>query len=126
MTTKERLSMQSVTILSLIAEGYSYSQIVDGHPNISYLDVFGAAEEALKLNESPIDYCKRMERIKKKYPNAYQKWTVENDASLAALHGEGVGVTDMAKHFKRQPSAIRSRLSKLRLIPPKAGMHCSS
>ncbi len=89
MTTHQRPSSKSVTVLSLIAEGYSYSQIVDGHPDITYLDVFGAAEEALRIIESPSDYHERMERIKKIYPNAYQKWTEENDASLTALHGGG-------------------------------------
>ena len=36
----KRLSEKSVRVLSLTAEGYSYAQIVDGHPEISYLDIF--------------------------------------------------------------------------------------
>ncbi len=56
-----RLSEKSVVVLSLIAEGRSYSHIVEGSDDISYLDIFNAAREALLLNESlPDDYQERI------------------------------------------------------------------
>lgn len=45
------LSPKTVAILRLIADGQSYTQIVDGHPGITYLDIFSAAGEALELGE---------------------------------------------------------------------------
>lgn len=107
-----RLSEKSSAILSLIAEGCSYAQIVDGHQGFNYRDIFAAAEEALRLNESSSDYEQRMAAIKARHPRAYEKWSAEEDAELKSMSERGVGHDQMATHFKRQPSAIRSRLDK--------------
>ncbi len=113
-----RLSEKSVVVLSLIAEGRSYSHIAEGNDDISYLDVFNAAREALLLNESlPNDYQERMDKIKHRHPRAYERWTDEEDARLSAMHERGRTVAEMARQLERQPSAIRSRLTKLALIP---------
>ena len=114
MAKSNRLSEKSAAVLSLIAEGCSYSQIVDGHPGISYLDIFAAAEEALRLSESQPEYQQRMARIKQQYPRAYERWTAEEDAKLSAMHKDRMSMEEMARHFGRQPSAIRSRLAKSR------------
>ena len=115
MATRQRLSDKIVAVLALIADGCSYSQIVDGHPGITYLDIFNAAEEALALNESPSDYQARMTQIKKTHPRAYERWSDAEDAELSTLHEKGTTITEMAKRFQRQPSAVRSRLEKLDL-----------
>jgi len=111
-----KLSPKSQAVLSLIADGHSYAQIVYGHPDITYRDIFAAAEEALRLNESDTDYHQRMAKIKKRYPRAYEKWSAEEDNELRSLFARGISNTDAAEHFRRQPSAINSRLSKLGLI----------
>ena len=103
-------------MLSLIAEGRSYGHIVEGNDDISYLDIFNAAREALLLNESLPDYQKRMDKIKHRHPRAYERWT-EEDARLSAMHERGRTVAEMAQQLGRQPSAIRSRLTKLALSP---------
>jgi uncharacterized protein (DUF433 family) len=114
MVTKPRyLSEKSVTVLRLIADGHSYSQIVDGNPDIKYRDIFDAAEEALRLNDTSSAYEERLESIKKRYPRAYERWTQNEDARLVALHAQGLSVDELATRFQRQPSAIRSRLDKL-------------
>ena len=115
MSKSSRLGAKAVAILSLIADGHSYSQIIDGHPNISYLDIFRAAEEALRLNESESDYHDRLARIKSRYPRAYEKWADAEDDELRLLFNRGVSTSDAANHFGRQPSAISSRLNKLGL-----------
>ncbi|MCK4342688.1 MAG: hypothetical protein KAY37_13305 [Phycisphaerae bacterium] len=115
MTERKRLSEKSVMVLSLIADGHSYSQIVDGHAGISYLDIFAAAEEALQLSESQSDYHARMAEIKKRHPRAYEKWEAEEDERLTGLIRAGEPVMAIAQRFERQPSAIRSRLAKLNL-----------
>ena len=104
-------------MLKLIAEGRSYGQIVDGHADIGSLDIFKAAEEALLLNELQSAYKERMEKVKRQYPRAYQRWADKEDARLSAMHEQGRTVAEMAQHLERQPSASRSRLAKLALIP---------
>lgn len=110
------LSPKSSAILSLIADGHSYAQIVDGHPDISYLDIFHAAEEALRLSESDSDYHQRLAAIKKKHPRAYEKWSDSEDVELCSMFRLGVSIDEIAKRFERQPSAIGARLNKLGLI----------
>lgn len=58
-----------------------------------------------------------LDEIRRKYPKAYERWTLEEDAELRAKYQKGVGIQDLAVHFKRRPSAIRSRLAKLGLLP---------
>jgi hypothetical protein len=82
MTKARYLSGKSVKVLRLIADGHSYSQIVDGNPDIKYRDIFYAAEEALRLNDTSSTYEERLESIKKRYPRAYERWTENEDAQL--------------------------------------------
>ncbi len=112
----QRLSEKSVIVLSLIAEGHNYGHIVDGHADISYLDIFDAAKEALLLNEAQSDYQERMTDIKRRYPRAYERWTDEEDAQLSAMHEQGRTGARMTQQLERQPSAIRARLTKLALV----------
>jgi hypothetical protein len=51
--------------------------------------------------------------IRQKHPNAYARWTPEDDAALVAAHQAGHRVDSLADTFGRQPSAIRSRLGHL-------------
>ncbi len=115
MSGSQRLSEKSARVLGLIAAGYGYNQIVDGQPDISYLDIFAAADEALRLNESATDHRQRLAQIKTRYPKAYERWTPDEDAALTAMYRAGAPMVAMAGRFKRQPSAIRSRLTKLGL-----------
>lgn len=54
------------------------------------------------------------------YPNAYKPWTNETDTELTQLFNKGASVQQLAKHFQRKPSAIQTRLKKLKLISHKA------
>jgi hypothetical protein len=127
MSEPSRLSPKSLQILKLIADGQSYSRIVDGNPELNYHDIFFAAEEAVWLHERigtlsgteestlrPTE-LNSMERAKQNHPKAYAPWTASDDAELAAMHASGASKNEMAEHFQRQPSAIRSRLTKLGL-----------
>ena len=113
--SEKTLSVKAVAVLSLIAEGQSYAQIVDGHSGLTYLDIFHAAEEALRLNESESDYNQRLAAIKKKHPRAYEKWSDGEDNELKSMRAHGTSIEWLAAHFKRQPSAITSRLNKFSL-----------
>ena len=116
MSSHQHLSDKAVVILSLIAKGYSYSQIVDGHPEITFRDIFAAAKEALVLNASAMVNTRQNEGIKKKYARAYERWSQDEDDYLSIMFEMGITIAEMAEYFERQPSAIRSRLAKLRLI----------
>lgn len=52
---------------------------------------------------------------KQENPNAYEPWTEEADAELARLWSEGKSVADIADHFGRKNTAIKTRLKKLGL-----------
>ena len=49
------------------------------------------------------------------YPNAYTPWTEEDDLTLTQMWCEGATTKELAVHFQRKPSAIRSRIKKLEL-----------
>src|SRR5437763_1517300 len=109
-----QLSDKSKSILQLIAGGCDYGQIVQRHHDVSYNDIFAAANEALRAcGESSTPYDHEMAEIKAQYPRAYEKWSDAEDAELRSLSDSGSSEDAMAQHFKRQPSAIRSRLEKL-------------
>ena len=61
-------------------------------------------------------YCKRLEEIKKQFPNAYEPWKEEEDIKLKNLYYEKKTINEIAQILSRQPGAIQSRLNKLGLI----------
>jgi hypothetical protein len=61
------------------------------------------------------DYADRMSKIKTKHPNAYERWEKADDEKLELLFCEGKKNRELSEIFKRQPSAIRSRVNKLEL-----------
>lgn len=58
----------------------------------------------------------RLKEIKKSYPRAYQSWNETEEKELVHLFKEGLKPSEISKKLERQPSAIRSRLRKLKLI----------
>jgi hypothetical protein len=115
-----RLTPKSLLVLKLISAGHSYAQIVDSHPELNYHDIFFAAEEAVWLDEKLGNAAETrpsgisaMEKAKQKHPRAYAPWTEAEDAELKTMHAAGRSAAEMAEHFQRQPSAIRSRLGKM-------------
>lgn len=113
---KAKLSETATIVLALIAEGHTYEQILALHPELTYKDVFAAAGEALQLAYEPqSSYQARMDEIKQKHPNAYEKWSEAEDVRLRDLHLQGMRTSEIAIELGRQPGAITSRLQKLGL-----------
>ncbi|MFM9265241.1 hypothetical protein [Tychonema sp. BBK16] len=56
------------------------------------------------------------EKIRQKHPRAYVKWSPEEDNKLKNEYASGKQISELAKQFQRQSSAIRLRLQKLGLI----------
>ena len=54
-----------------------------------------------------------IERIRKKHPRAYLRWTAEEDALIREMLGKGMAHLAISDVLQRQPSAIASRVRKL-------------
>ncbi|MFD5536339.1 hypothetical protein ACFWIJ_00395 [Streptomyces sp. NPDC127079] len=67
----------------------------------------------LPVGLEPASRVHSVDEVRKQYPRAYERWTLEDDQLLLRLHTSGSGVDELAERFARQPSAIRSRLAKL-------------
>jgi DNA-binding NarL/FixJ family response regulator len=116
---RSQLSNRSYSILSAIAEGRSYDQILSANPELTYHDIFWAAGQALEVAEqsdSDSTYEDRMAEIRKAHPRAYDAWTSEEESRLKELNASGTTVAEIAQLLQRQPSAIRSRMQRLGLI----------
>lgn len=66
--------------------------------------------------EGKENYFQRISRIKEKYPNAYEKWDLEQEKQLGRLYRMGKNVTEISMITQRQPSAIKARLRRLELL----------
>lgn len=61
-------------------------------------------------------YHERIKEIQEEYPNAYARWSLEQESQLRALFEAGNTIYKIAKTLERQPGAILSRLMKMGLI----------
>ncbi|MFZ1694502.1 MAG: DUF3276 family protein [Flavobacteriales bacterium] len=61
------------------------------------------------------DKAYSVEEIREKHPQAYARWTEEDDARLEQLYCEGRKRKELAVIFGREPGAITSRIKKLEL-----------
>ncbi len=115
--SQHRLGTKSRTILEMIAGGHSYEQILHCNERLTYLDIFNAADEALKLyaRESS-DSREKLSEVRKSHPRAYERWTPEEDSQLTEMFNSGTETRRIVGELQRQPSAIRSRLMKLGLL----------
>ncbi len=112
-----RLSEKSVAVLEMVAAGSTYEQILAAHPDLTYFDIFAAAEEALDaLARSEPNALDRHSEIRRSYPRAYEKWTEPEHQQLRQMIRKGLTVAQMADRLQRQRSAIRSRIIRLNLV----------
>lgn len=74
-------------------------------------EINGAVQKDHKTNHE-----ERLDKIRNQFPKAYERWTEDEDGLLREKFKEGLTVDHLAGLFKRQPSAIKSRLLKLGLI----------
>lgn len=52
-------------------------------------------------------------RIREKHPQAYERWSADDEQRLLELKRQGFAARKIAVELGRQPSAIRSRLARL-------------
>lgn len=65
--------------------------------------------KASSLDE-PISYMNQQKQL---HPNAYAKWSQEDDALLLEMHKRGASIKEMMTRFERNEGSIQSRLKKL-------------
>jgi DNA-binding CsgD family transcriptional regulator len=65
---------------------------------------------------TPVEFENRMQEIKTKYPQAWSKWSFEEERRLSALFLEGKKVSEIARALGRAPGGIYSRLRKMEII----------
>ncbi len=67
-----------------------------------------------KKNEGGVNK-EYLAEVRKKYPNAFQRWSKEDEALLRELYQQGHQVPELMTHFQRNQRGIESRLEKLGL-----------
>jgi len=115
--TDPNLSAKSATVLEMIASGNTYDQILAAYPDLTYLDIFRSAREALNaLAPARPTPTNRMGEIRRSYPRAYEKWSQSEEDRLRKLIRDGLTVAQIAGRLQRQRSAIRSRIIRLNIV----------
>ena len=94
--------------LGLEFEGFHYKLVaaVILPPNLEVDDA-----ESL-IPDKEISYKDQQKQI---HPNAYTKWSQEEDGLLKAMLKQGASINELMAQFKRNEGAIRSRVKKLYL-----------
>lgn len=64
----------------------------------------------------PKTKTKYITELQRKYPNAYEKWTKEEEQKLVTEFTKGKSIPEIARLLGRQTGGIRSRLVKLQII----------
>jgi hypothetical protein len=68
------------------------------------------------MERMPETYQQRLARIRSRYPRAYETWTQEELATLLEMVLGGRSIKEVSIALRRQPSAVRSRIAKLRVF----------
>jgi len=115
--TQPGLTASAIAVLEMIAAGSSYEQILAAYPDLTYLDIFNAAEQALSFAFSlrPRPAPSLAER-RERYPRAYEKWSDAEDERLLVLVRSGGTVARIAGELQRNRGAIRGRIIKLGIV----------
>ena len=64
-----------------------------------------------------------LDQVREDHRRAYEPWSQEEEAKLRNLFETGQSIMEIAALLERQPSAIRSRLIRIGLIPDTGGSH---
>ncbi|MYA04868.1 MAG: hypothetical protein F4Y37_09705 [Caldilineaceae bacterium SB0664_bin_22] len=58
-----------------------------------------------------------LQQVREAHPRAYERWSSVEEQKLISLYKSGLSIARMSSTLERQPSAIKSRLKRLGLIP---------
>ena len=107
-----RVSDRTLLVLHSISQGRGYDQVLQDARCESYLDIFRAAEEAYQVLSG--QKKGRYDDIRKRHPRAYEPWSGHEEEALINALENGSRVSDIGRQLGRQPSAISSRIRKLK------------
>lgn len=80
-------------------------------------DQANSQEEALdQPGVSSFQRSQEIAKIRRRHPRAYEPWEDKEDFQLGQWFQQGQTIEQLATQFQRQPSAIESRLRKLKLL----------
>jgi predicted amidophosphoribosyltransferase len=99
-------------ILEMIAQGLC-EQLLSGPTASQRADIMRAAKQALLLVTRDRLERRRLGQARRQYPRTFDKWCALDDQQLVDLYRTGKTLREIATILKRQPRAIKSRLSKL-------------
>jgi DNA-binding NarL/FixJ family response regulator len=98
-------------ILTKIADGLTYEEIMRAEPMVSRKDIRAAARNILLASGS------RLYRANQRHPGkpvrAFQKWDPSEEEALLYMHGAGLPAQEIAKRLFRDVSAVEHRLSRI-------------
>ena len=124
MASTGKLSAQATRILTAIAEGHTYEQILAMDSALVYPDIFAAASEALHIAglqpttpSGQVRARTSLSEHRKVHPRAYERWLPDEETQLLEYVRAGWEISKIAATLERQPSAIRSRLIRLGVLP---------
>lgn len=78
----------------------------------AFVEEFDKVADALGIKRKAYS----VDAIREKHPQAYEPWTSQEDERLKTRFVEGFAIAELARVFKRQEGAIRSRLQKLGVV----------
>jgi len=121
-------------VLDLIAQGYSYYQILLNHPQLNLSDIMVAARVAEQLIQELVTVqgivmiegsievtCHNgrlvdLTSMRRQFPRAFEPWTRQEEEDLAGQFHQGLSVAEIAALHGRKRGAIKTRLKKLGLL----------
>jgi uncharacterized protein (DUF433 family) len=121
-------------VLKLIAQGYTYDQILAKHPKLILGDIMATADFARQVLEQftttqgtiTVEHTVTLvakggkvtsiEEIRKEYPNAFKPWSRNEETQLIELYKRGEKIEKIAEIHQRGRGAVRSRLIQLGLL----------
>lgn len=106
--------------------GFTADQLreIKSHADRLELDswIVGEAREDIELAFLDLNRM-NISSFRKKFPNAYRKWTEDEDKDLVRLYNEGMAWPDMSLRFGRNVNALKIRLQTLGFEIPDARRH---
>jgi len=87
----------------------------------SLLDSFAEDDESNKRGKKALSESNKFDKLREKNPNAYRRWSDEDDTILRTRYEQGATIKVLMKEFGRQKGGITARLVKLGLIEDPEG-----
>jgi hypothetical protein len=106
-TIVELLEVKGIGKITAKKYGEEILELIRNHRESSARDASKTTTDA-QLKEA-----KHLRRIRRRYPNAYKKWTPDDDHALLKMVRQKVHLVDIAQQFKRPIGEVFMRFRQL-------------